>query len=338
MINNIKKTFGVLLAVLAMSVAYSLPNKAAAEIIASDCVLKKNIEGRSAGQKINIVINSRTQANNFFRWIDEFCHGRPFTFEISGQINNQMEADFQILYDALKGDSFSQSIKENYVSIMVKISSEGGNVSSAIRIGRMLRDMQAFIVIPYNGSCSSSCVFLLVGGVQRLIWGRVGVHRPYFENIDRRRTQQQVSADIRALDEMIVKYLRDMNITPNLLDFMKGVPPAQIRWLSESDLQTFGLSADDPVHDELRTAHQAWKHGTTSAVYRQRMIASEQCFIGGRGSRLPPGADDCMQATLYGLRVDEWRLRIQRVDSLCQNMTHKPFEDCRRDVMIGIRR
>lgn len=340
MINNIKKTFGVLLAVLAMCVAYSLPNKAAAEIIANDCVLKKNIEGRSVGQTINVVINSRTQDNNFFRWIDEFCHARPTSYQISGQINNQMEADFRILYNALIGDSLFQSNKEKFFTTHFILNSEGGNVSSAIRIGRMLRDLQATTWIPINSSCSSSCVFLLVGGVQRYIPGRVGVHRPYFESMDRSRTQQQVSADIRALDEMIVTYLRDMNITPNLLDFMKGVPSTQIRWLSVSDLQTFGLSAPDPVYDELMTAHEAWRYGTTSAVHRQRVVASEQCFGEMRGLSVPPGAYECQRATLYGLSVHEYRRRGQRAGSLCQGMSFPSasWDNCFRDVMIGSRR
>lgn len=338
MIGNIKKNLWAAFAVLTMLVVCCPPKLASAEVIATGCVLKKPFNGARAGQKVDFEIVSSNQQPSIFGWVDEFCQARPISYRISGTINSQMESDFRTLYNALKGDTFFQRQKVNYVTPMVHINSEGGSVSSAIRIGRMLRDLNAWTMVPAAGACSSSCVFLLIGGVDRNAWGRVGVHRPYFESLDRRRTQAEVSADIRALDTMIMTYLRDMNISLNFLDFMKGVPADQMRWLSESDLQTFGLSAPDPVFDELRTAQEAWRYGTTSAIFRQRMVESGRCFSGARLGSLPPGASDCQQAALYGIRVDELRLRRQRVSNVCRGMASTTFVDCERDVMIGSQR
>jgi hypothetical protein len=338
MIDKINKNLWAAFAVLTMLVVCCLPKQASAEVIATGCVLKKPFNGARAGQKVDIVIVSSNQQPTNFGWVDEFCQDRPVSYQISGTINNQMESDFRTLYNALKGDALFQKQKANYVTPMVHVNSEGGSVSSAIRIGRMLRDLNAWTMVPAAGTCSSSCVFLLIGGVNRDVWGRVGVHRPYFESLDRRRTQAEVSADIRGLDAMIITYLRDMNISSNFLDFMKGVPPDQMRWLSDSDLQTFGLSAPDPVFDELRIAQDAWRHGTTSAIFRQRMVESRRCFSGAGLGSLPPGAWECHLANLYGIRVDEWRLRGQRVSNLCRGMTSTTFANCERDVMIGSRR
>ena len=337
MIDDIKKTLWAAVSVLAMCAACCLPKQASAEVIATGCVLKKPHGSLQAGQEVHLRINS-SDGPAHFRWADEFCRYRPSIFRISGRIDNQMESDFRTLYNALKGDAKFQSIKADYSTIMFTIESEGGSVLSAIRIGRMLRDLNAMITVPGGRTCSSSCVFLLVGGVERLVLGHVGVHRPYFESLDRRRTAAQVSADIRALDAMITTYLRDMNITPNLLDFMKGVSSNEMRWLSDSDLQTFGLSASDPVFDELSTAHDAWRHGTTSAIFRQRKVASQQCFTGSRASRLSSGANDCWKAALYGIGIDEFRRRMQRLPNLCPNITYRTYDDCERDVMIGVRR
>lgn len=337
MIDDIKKALWAAVSVLAMCAACCLPKQASAEVIATGCVLKKPHGSLQAGQEVHLRINS-SDGPAHFRWADEFCRYRPGIFRISGRIDNQMESDFRTLYNALKGDANFQSIKADYSTIMFTIESEGGSVLSAIRIGRMLRDLNAMISVPGGGTCSSSCVFLLVGGVERLVLGHVGVHRPYFESLDRRRTEAQVSTDIRALDTMITTYLRDMNITPNLLDFMKGVSSNEMRWLSDSDLQTLGLSAPDPVFDELRTAHEAWRYGTTSAIFRQRMVESARCFRGATGSSLPPGARDCSESIRYGISVGELRLRKQRVAGLCPSITYRTYADCERDVMIGSRR
>ena len=337
MIDDIKKTLWAAFTVLAVLVLGGLPKQASAEVIATGCVLKKPYGSLQVGQEVHIRFKS-SDGHSDFRWADEFCKYRPVAYEISGRIDNQMESDFRTLYNALKGRANFQSIKADYSTISFTIESEGGSVLSAIRIGRMLRDLNAMITVPIVGACSSSCVFLLVGGVERLVRGHVGVHRPYFESLDRRRTAAQVSADIRALDALIVTYLQEMNITPNLLDFMKGVPANEMRWLSDLDLQTFGLSAPDPVFDELRTAHDAWWHGTTSAIFRQRKVASQQCFTGSRASRLSSGAGDCWKAALYGIGIDEFRRRMQRLPNLCPNITYRTYADCERDVMIGVRR
>lgn len=336
MIDDIKKTLWAAFTVLAILVLGGLPQQASAEITAR-CVLKKPLDGYQVGQTVTEEFNSNSPST-FHRW-DEFCQLRPFSFDISGAIDTQLEESFRHLYNRLRRDTIFQSEKANYATIQFNLNSEGGNVENAIRIGRMLRDLNAWTVVNGIHKCSSSCVFLLVGGVDRNVWGRVGVHRPYFESLDRRRTQAQVSADIRALDAMITTYLRDMNITSNLLDFMKGVASNEMRWLSDSDLQTFGLSAPDPVFDELKTAHDAWIYGTTSATLRQRRVASEQCYRGSGTSNERPDSIDCRQATLYGIRVDELRLRRQRVANLCPGMSYRwAAADCVRDVMIGSRR
>jgi len=336
MIDDIKKTLWAAFTVIAILVLGGLHKQASAEITAK-CHLKKPHGSLQAGQEVRLMIKS-SNGPAHVRWADEFCRYRPSIFHISGRIDNQMESDFRTLYNALKGDAYFQSIKADYSTIMFTIESEGGSVLSAIRIGRMLRDLNAMITVPGGRTCSFSCVFLLVGGVGRLVFGHVGVHRPYFESLDRRRTAAQVSADIRALDTIITTYLRDMNITSNLLDFMKGVASDEMRWLSAADLQTFGLSAPDPVFDELRTAHDAWRYGTTSAILRQRMVESERCFRGARGSSLPPGSWDCSESIKYGISVGEWRLRKQRVAGLCPSITYRTYADCERDVMIGVRR
>lgn len=66
---------------------------------------------------------------------------------------------------------------------VVLLDSPGGNVSAALEMGRLLRRISAHTVVDGGASCSSSCIFLLAGGVERNVFlnGRIGLHRPRFD-------------------------------------------------------------------------------------------------------------------------------------------------------------
>jgi hypothetical protein len=59
------------------------------------------------------------------------------------------------------------------VNPIVILDSPGGNVPIALEMGRSLRDSSAWTIVDRGGSCSSSCVFLLAGGVRRSVFSNV---------------------------------------------------------------------------------------------------------------------------------------------------------------------
>jgi hypothetical protein len=54
---------------------------------------------------------------------------------------------------------------------MIQLSSNGGDVEEALRLGRILRKNKIQVIIPMDSHCYSSCVLLLAGGVARFPWG-----------------------------------------------------------------------------------------------------------------------------------------------------------------------
>jgi hypothetical protein len=65
--------------------------------------------------------------------------------------------------------------------LMVHVDSGGGNVPAAIAVGRLLRAMDTPIAVDPDATCASACVLIVAGAAHRLVYGRVGIHRPYFE-------------------------------------------------------------------------------------------------------------------------------------------------------------
>jgi len=66
---------------------------------------------------------------------------------------------------------------------MIYLNSPGGDVTAAIATGRLLRSVEAPVAIKDNQECVIACVLILAGATNRLIYGKVGIHRPYLEEI-----------------------------------------------------------------------------------------------------------------------------------------------------------
>jgi hypothetical protein len=74
----------------------------------------------------------------------------------------------------------NNKVEEAYVDF--DVDSLGGDVEAAINIGRLARKYNASVSSIY-GTCASSCVFILAGGVDRhLLSSIVGIHRPFLPN------------------------------------------------------------------------------------------------------------------------------------------------------------
>ena len=68
--------------------------------------------------------------------------------------------------------SRSKSSLEPFITIF--LDTNGGDVGTAINIGKYLRNIKAEAIIDDDASCLSSCVFVLAGASSREIFGRVG--------------------------------------------------------------------------------------------------------------------------------------------------------------------
>lgn len=325
--------------------------RASASVSMEGCTLKRAMGQNLAGSKISIEGPHAAGQPDLLTWYDDNCQASTLDFPIihftiNETIDSRMEGKIKNIYDSYKKSQRLTSMKRFHMTAFFKVDSEGGDVERAIRIGRMLRELNANIWV--NSSCLSACVFILAGGVERYVsvFGAVGVHRPYFSSLDRRSSPQDVVREMARIDGLITNFLREMNLPIGLLDTMKGVGPSEIRVLSGGALQSSGLDAPDPVFDELRTAHDAWRYGTNSAEVRRRRSVSKRCDHQSANNSYV-----CGQAVMYGLSESEYRRRDDRMRSICgasieaiQRRGTRPsdneresFFKCQRDVMLGLR-
>jgi hypothetical protein len=129
----------------------------------------------------------------------------------------------------------------------VYFNSPGGSLLAGMAIGRFLRERGFDTHVgtrtldagrPADGVCYSACPFAYAGGVQRSLreGSLLGVHRA--------RNRVPV-ADDGAFERLVqadaTRYLVGMSVSPDLVEFMQGVPPGGIRVLTRDEATGFRL-------------------------------------------------------------------------------------------------
>ena len=157
--------------------------------------------------------------------------------------------------------------------VFIALDSPGGSVNAAIAIGQAIRELNPVqVTVQTPSSCLSSCVLLLAGGVTRAVYGRVGIHRPYIDD-DRAFTVAGQKPSYAGIEKNVKTYLNSVNVPTSLYDAMFRIPPAQVRFLTEQEMQEFNLNEDDPYYKEARDAEQAKKVGLSKSEYQRRYDA-----------------------------------------------------------------
>lgn len=163
------------------------------------------------------------------------------------------------------------------VGITTRLESSGGDVGSAMKIGRAMRQLNALVAVD---ECYSACVLVLAGAPKRAVDNnsKVGIHRPYqidaipttaeIEREKYQRTQREVQA-----------YLAEMNIPTRLYEDMLIVPPERIRLLTAKEIAEYGLADDDPYVGEAEALAEARKYGITrQELARRKGLVNQSCW------------------------------------------------------------
>ena len=153
----------------------------------------------------------------------------------------------------------------------ITLNSTGGDVATALMLGRKLRQSEAIADTGFGDVCYSACVFLLAGAVDRGIGigGKIGLHRPYF--VDSASSSLSV-ADIRYKKMMteVQSYLREMNMPERLFQIMESTPPDEVNILSNQEKKDLWFGSKDPAYAEAEIAWEASIYGLSSLEFRQR--------------------------------------------------------------------
>lgn len=149
------------------------------------------------------------------------------------------------------------------------VSSEGGDVNEAMRIGRFVRQKKMWVAVrpsDINGICLSSCIYILAAGVGKLPLGMIGIHRPYFPS----RPNLEISEAIKSVLNESVEYFIEMNIPPSLAEDMFSIPPEEIKVLDDALLRKYRLDQSDMAYSEENDLRMAEYYGITRQEYMRR--------------------------------------------------------------------
>jgi hypothetical protein len=162
--------------------------------------------------------------------------------------------------------------------VWVNLNSAGGDVASAMEIGSVLRgDTNHAVRIAADASCLSSCVFILAGATQRQVFGKVGIHRPYYQQVENLSHERRSDRYAQLIEEAR-QYFDRMHIRSEIVDAMVSVPPEKIKMLTYAEQSYYGLNRVDPVAEEEHDDILAKKYHLRKAdYYRLKTIVNERC-------------------------------------------------------------
>ncbi len=126
----------------------------------------------------------------------------------------------------------------HYVRRLVLLNSIGGSLDEALRMGRLLRASGFETLVPGQGVCQGTCIYLLAAGHKKTVRGAVGLHRPYFSRGDSALARQQAGSP----ELNPAAYLQEMEIPLQLMDDMAQLAPQNMRLLSARELTRYRLN------------------------------------------------------------------------------------------------
>lgn len=182
-----------------------------------------------------------------------------------------------------------------------KLNSRGGDVATAMKIGRYIRELQFETHVQDDAQCLSSCVFILAAGLYKLTSAsNIGIHRPFSASVDSV-SREVATRNYREMTARIFEYFDEMNIPRGLPELMLSISPEEVLMLTFVDLVKFGLTGKDPVEAEMDDSAGAKRYGISRVEYlsrRKRALITCDPFLG-----LPNRSFvNCYEAVLKGRR------------------------------------
>ena len=143
---------------------------------------------------------------------------------------------------------------------ILDLDSSGGQVEAAIVAGDSIGESGWTIWVREGSVCHSSCVFVLAAGDNRLIAGKVGIHR--MMRISSTATSRaELNKELQQVYDNVKDYLQRNGVAVGVADLMMTVPNRSLRLLSGEELKQYGLDGTNAVQDDLERIKQMRKCG-----------------------------------------------------------------------------
>jgi hypothetical protein len=163
---------------------------------------------------------------------------------------------------------------------ILDIDSTGGRVEDAMPAGDAIAGSHWTMRVREDSVCHSACVLVLAAGDDRIIAGKVGIHRMVRVG-STATTRAELSQELREVYGEIKDYLERNGASAAVADLMMTVPNRSLRLLSETELREYGLSGTNAVQDDLDRIILARKCGDDFVKRKDAFVRAyaSQCAL-----------------------------------------------------------
>jgi len=183
---------------------------------------------RTAPFACTLLLSLAAQAKVEVEALQHQSMGRVLAAKISEDI---APGDYEALLQGIRAHP------GKYQRKIVLLDSIGGSAPEAMRMGRLLRETGFDTVVPANGLCQGSCIYLLAAGQRKTVNGAVGLHRPHHPSGE----SAQAQAAHRHERHNPAAYFREMQVSSRLAEEMQRIDPRRMKVLTAQELASFGL-------------------------------------------------------------------------------------------------
>lgn len=153
---------------------------------------------------------------------------------------------------------FARSAPYEFMAVgNVYLDSNGGSVSEALKIAKLVKAMYKRVLVNESSVCLSSCFYIYAAAVERVVdpsLGNVGIHRPYYPPAEFGKLRP-VEAENRyaAIDAEVRAWLAGVGVPGRYVEKMFSVSSKEMYRLSEDDI--LGIGSRAHWYDELAIAN-----------------------------------------------------------------------------------
>lgn len=153
----------------------------------------------------------------------------------------------------------------------VTFDSLGGSVSTAMKIGRVLRQHNVTTVMTRRTECASACVLAFLGGAERLAQpGSIGLHQTSLNGDVYLEPDAAVSA-IQSSTARLLAYLSEMGVKADLLQIMLSTPPHDLRYLTGAEMAEFGVTTPNAIAKFSDLSHLRTREAEQPAIQIEQL-------------------------------------------------------------------
>lgn len=164
------------------------------------------------------------------------------TIKVVEEIQYEEEHILKRELDTLEAEGYKLKLNA------IQLNTRGGNKFSAMAMGRLIRERKLNTYVAKDSRCGSACIFVVSGGLVRMVYGYVTVHRP---SLGEGMRIGAVEKFVKEGDVEIAEYIKQMGLSINVTDAILMTPHWAYRELTEQELRRWGVNATDRMFEEM---------------------------------------------------------------------------------------